>query len=49
MKRFKNILLAITDNKQNDSAIQTAVNLAQSNQAKMTVIKVIEESNAITE
>jgi nucleotide-binding universal stress UspA family protein len=49
MKRFKNILLAITDTKQNDTAIQTAVNLAQSNQAKLTVIKVIEESNAFTD
>lgn len=49
MKRFKNILLAITDSMQNDTAIQTAVNLAQSNQANLTVIKVIEESNAITD
>lgn len=49
MKRFKNILLIVADTVQNDKAIQTGVNLAVSNQANLTVLKVVEESSAITD
>ncbi len=48
MKRFKNILLVINDKVENETAIQKSVNLSISNQAGLTVIKVLEESNNIS-
>ena len=43
MKRFKNILLAINSNAKPDPAFNRAVTLATHNQAKLTVIEVLED------
>ncbi|MCB2180814.1 MAG: universal stress protein [Desulfobulbaceae bacterium] len=43
MKRFKNILLVINDKIDNEAAIQTSVNLSLRNQARLTVIEVLED------
>ncbi len=43
MRRFKNILLVINDKVENETAIQKAVNLSKHNQARLTVIEVLEE------
>ena len=47
MKRFKNILLVINDKVENETAIQKAVELSKHNQAKLTVIEVLEEFHNI--
>lgn len=47
MKRFKNILLVINDKVENEIAIQRAVNLSIHNQARLTVIQVLEEFHNI--
>lgn len=44
MKRFKNILLVITEKVDNKTAIRKGINLAERNQAKLTVITVLDES-----
>jgi len=43
MKRFKNILLVINNKIENETAIQKAVELSLHNQAKITVIEVLDE------
>jgi len=48
MKRFKNILLVINDKVENQTAIQKVINLSIHNQARVTVIEVLEESHNIT-
>lgn len=48
MKRFKNILLVINDKVDNETAIQKGVHLSMHNQARLTVINVLEESHDIT-
>jgi universal stress protein E len=47
MKRFKNILLVVNDTAGNETAIQKSVSLSRHNQARLTVIKVLEESQKI--
>lgn len=47
MKRFKNILLVINRAVENATAIQKSVHLCLHNQARLTVIEVLEESHGI--
>ena len=48
MKRFKNILLVINDKVTNEVAIQKCIHLCMHNQARLTVIEVLEEFNNST-
>ncbi len=43
MKRFQNILLVLDFNSKNNNALQRAIDLAERNKAKLTIIDVIEE------
>lgn len=47
MKRFKNILLVISDKVENKIAVQRAVDLSKHNQARLTVIEVLKEFDDI--
>ena len=42
MKRFKNILLVVDPELKDDTVLEWAVALAENNQARLTVISVIE-------
>ena len=43
MNRFKNILCVVDSKQVNDSALHQAAKLAQNNQARLTVVEVVED------